>query len=159
MPSRSGSERTRRSQNPGHKAGTLKGHSGTLTQPSVLSLGSLLDSRTLAQVAHVLIDPVTDAAYYLGFDLLLARAPVVEGEVRTADSHIVEHEDDVQLAARYAAVKVALLTAWLGDDDVWRSTVDEARLTALELAREAGLSSPPTLEGSEIRELDLGPAS
>jgi hypothetical protein len=112
----------------------------------------------VAQVAHVLIDPATDSAYYLGFDLLLVRAPVVEGEVRTADSRVVDHErDDVQLAARYAAVKVALLTAWLGGDEGLRSTLDEARLTALELAREAGLSSPPTLEGSEIRELDLRP--
>ena len=111
----------------------------------------------MLQVAHVLIDPATDAAYYLGFDLLLVRARVVEGEVGTADSRVVEHErDDGQLAARYAAVKVALLTAELGGDDAWRSTIDEARLTALELAREAGLSSPPELEGSQIKELDLG---
>jgi hypothetical protein len=110
----------------------------------------------VAQVAQVLIDPVTDSAYYLGSDLLLVRAPLVAGEVRTADSHVVDHDrDDVQLAARYAAVKVALLTAWLGGDEAWRSTIDEARLTALELAREAGLSSPPTLEGSQTRELNL----
>ena len=110
----------------------------------------------MAQVAPVLIDPATDAAYYLGFDLLLVRAPVVEGEVRTAESHVVEHDrDDVQLAARYAAVKVALLTARLEGGEGWRSAIDEARLTALELAREAGLSSPPSLEGSQIRELDL----
>lgn len=111
----------------------------------------------MAQVVRILIDPATDGAYYLGFDLLLVRAPAMEGEVRTADSHVVEHDrDDVQLAARYAAVKVALLTAWRGGEEGWRSTIDEARLTALELAREAGLSSPPTLEGSQIRELDLG---
>ena len=79
----------------------------------------------MAQVAPVLIDPATDAAYYLGFDLLLVRAPVVEGEVRTAESHVVEHDrDDVQLAARYAAVKVALLTAWLEGGEGFPGRID-----------------------------------
>jgi hypothetical protein len=110
------------------------------------------------QVTQVLIDPATDAAYYLGFDLFLVRAQVAEGEiVEMAGSRVVELDrEEIQLAARYAAIKLALPTAWLRNNGAWwQPALDEARLTAVELAREAGLSSPPKLERSEIRELDL----
>ena len=110
----------------------------------------------MPQVTHVLVDSTTEDAYYLGFDLLLVRAPFRRGEVQTAGSRVVEHDrDDARLAARHAAIKVALLTAWLGGDEAWRSTIDEAGSTAQERAGEAGLSAPPTLDGTEIREIDL----
>src|SRR6266571_2166992 len=100
----------------------------------------------MPQVTHVLIDPATDAGYYLGFDLLLVRAPVVEGEIRTDEGRVVEADrEDAQLAARYAAIKLALLTAQLGDDEAWRSMIQEARTSAHELACAARLASPPRL--------------
>lgn len=62
-----------------------------------------------------MVDPATDAAYYLGFDLLLARAPLIDGEIRAADGRAVEaYCDDAGLAARYAAIRLALLTAMMG---------------------------------------------
>ena len=108
----------------------------------------------MSNLAHVLFDDETGAAYYLAFDLLLARAPVVGGAVATAESAVVEKEPDPHLAARYGAIKVALLEAG-HSGPAWRPTVGEARARAAELAHAAGLAAPPPLEDAEIRLVDL----
>jgi hypothetical protein len=111
----------------------------------------------VTQVADVLFDARAGAAYYLGFDLLLVRAPVVDGSVLTAESLVIEHDaDSPEMAARHAAIKATLLEAQFGANAAWRSAVDESRSRAEELAVAAGLAEPPALDGTELRVVDLG---
>ena len=111
----------------------------------------------MTQTAPVLFNESTDAAYYLGFDLLLVRAPVDGDRVQQGQARVVEADsDDSGLAARYAAIKVALLEAMFGSGEAWQSTIKEARARADELATGAGLSTPPSLEAAAIRDVDLG---
>ena len=111
----------------------------------------------MTQPAEVLFDARAEAAYYLGFDLLLVRAPLRDGSVLTAKSRVVEHDaDSREMAARHAAIKATLLEAQFGADAGWRSTIDQSRSRAEELAVAAGLTEPPALDGTELRVVDLG---
>jgi hypothetical protein len=111
----------------------------------------------VTQTAPVLFDESTDAAYYLGFDLLLVRAPVNGDRVLSRQARVVEADaDDSELAARHAAIKVALLDAMFGSGESWRSKVEGARAHADELAARAGLASPPSLEDARIWNVELG---
>lgn len=107
--------------------------------------------------ATVLFDHRNGFAYYLAFDLLLARAPLREGRIETAESRAAEGDDpEAERAAREAAIKVALLRADFGDDEGWASTVEDAQRRAEELAAVAGLLAPPSLDSVEIRRTELG---
>lgn len=76
-----------------------------------------------------MVDPATDAAYYLGFDLLLVRAPLIDGEIRAADGRAVEaYCDDAGLAARYAAIR---LRATHSDDGLSGQSGTLAQATCL----------------------------
>jgi hypothetical protein len=111
----------------------------------------------VSQPAEVLCDARAEAAHYLGFDLLLVRAPLRDGSVLTAESRVVEHDtDSPEMAARHAAIKATLLKAQFGADAAWRSAIDQSRSRAEELAVAAGLAEPPRLDGTELRVVDLG---
>jgi hypothetical protein len=110
----------------------------------------------VAQTSPVLFDEPTDAAYYLAHDLLLVRAPIDGARVRSGPARLVEADsDDSELAARYAAIKVALLVAMFGSGEAWRSTIEGARARADELAAAAGLARPPCLQDAQIRNVNL----
>jgi hypothetical protein len=108
------------------------------------------------QPVTVLFDAVTGSAYYLGFDLLLVRAPVCAGSVQAREARVVEGDpSDPGLGARYAAIKVALLDATVDASPGWRSELEQARRRAADLAAAAGLAVPPTFEAGAIRTVDL----
>jgi hypothetical protein len=52
------------------------------------------------QPAQVLFDETAEAAYYLGFDFLLVRAPLRDGSILTNESRGVESDARWRLAMR-----------------------------------------------------------
>jgi hypothetical protein len=104
---------------------------------------------------NVLIDHEVGAAYYLAFDLLLARAPIEDGQIATQRSTVAyPSTDPPESPARLATIRLALLEDGF-NDDAWRATIEEARADAAREADRAGLAAPPSLGTAEIVEADL----
>jgi hypothetical protein len=79
-----------------------------------------------------------------------------DGSIVISEARVAETERDApETAARYAAIRLALLEAGFGGKEAWRSTVDDARSRAEELASAAGLAEPPTLDDTELTVVEL----
>lgn len=97
------------------------------------------------------IDRASQRLYYLAFDQLLACAPIRDGvayidEARTVPST----SDDPVNEAWHAAIRAELLHTWLKDSPAWQQQLREARDTATELARQAGLTESPLIAKTNI---------
>jgi hypothetical protein len=101
------------------------------------------------QLTTVYLDDADRTVYYLAFDLLLARAPVLgpirDGVAVTGSGTVVERmSSDRRADAYHAHIRSELLRRLAGTS--WQPESELERARAEELAEEAELSEPPGLD-------------
>ena len=105
----------------------------------------------MSQQRPTFIDRDQQQIYYLGFDLLLVKAPVRNGIAYAIEGDVVHATpDDPATEARHASIRAALLDSFLRDAPAWAPEVQAARERAVQLATDAGLRSPPPVPDGEI---------
>lgn len=101
---------------------------------------------------EAVIDDEVGSVFYLGFDLMLAEAPIRDGAVQIQESRLARNErDEPATACRHAAVRAALLQR-LGP--AFASDRDEEIERANVLAGSAGQDAP-AIPDEEVRILTL----
>jgi len=103
-------------------------------------------------VTDAVIDRDAGMLFYLAFDLLLAEAPIRDGEVQIDESHVARATpDEPETAARHAAVRAALLnrfgSAFLPDRG---AEISRSKM----FAERAGLDAP-AIPDDEVRTVTL----